>query len=290
MNSYNKDLFPFESKWISIQGNKLHYIDEGEGDVIIFSHPPVASSFMYRDFIKDLSRKYRCIALDYPSFGLSLSSSNYEPSIEGQASILEEFILNLGLREIYVLGHDTGGPSAFGVAMNHPHLFKGIILTDTIIYPVSEYKELDWMLGIVGGKVFSWFNASTNFLINGTYRYGVRTRKLSKGEREEYKLLFNTRKKRRLVTKMLYNLKESENYMQEVKNGFETTLNDKNALLIYGEKDPVQELGIADRIHKLLPNSELFLIKDEGHFPHEGQPKKMSKIIHNWIENHTVVN
>ena len=284
MKSYNKKLYPFKSNWISIQGNNVHYIDEGKGDVILFSHPPVASSFMYRDLIQYLSGKYRCIAIDYPAFGLSQSSHDYQPSIEGQSIILEKFILNLGLEGIYVLGHDTGGPSAFGVAINYPHLFKGIILTDTIIYPVSEYHTLNRMLGIVGGKLFTWFNATTNFLIKGTYRYGIRTRKLSKEERKEYKLMFNTKEKRKHITRMLYNLKESERFMLRIKKGFELTLNNKNALLIYGEKDPVQELGIADRIHKLLPNSDLFLIKEEGHFPHEGQPKKMSEIIHDWIE------
>ena len=284
MKKYNSQLFPFESKWIDIEGNHIHYVDEGKGNLILFSHPPLASSFMYRNFITHLSRNYRCIAIDYPSFGLSTAKESYEPSIAGQRNVLEKFILKLDLKDIFILGHDIGGPSAFGVALKHPNLFQGIILTDTIIYPVSEYKKLVKMLAIVGSRFFTWFNAITNFLINSTYKYGIRTRKLSKKERNEYKSMFNTKEKRKLITRMLFNLKESENYMKMIKNGFETILKNKPTLLIYGEKDPVKEIGIADRIHKLLPNSELFLIKAEGHFPHEGQPRLMSEIIHNWIE------
>ena len=283
MKAYNSKLYPFESQYLNIDGNHIHYIDEGQGDIILFSHPPVASSFMYRNFIQQLSRNYRCIALDYPGFGLSVSAKAYIPTIEAQCSILEKFIQALNINNIFLLGHDTGGPSAFGVALKHPALFSGIILTDTIIYPVSEYQKLTSMLNIVGGKFFSWFNATTNFLIYGTYKYGIRTRKLTEEERKEYKRMFNTKAKRRLITAMLYNLKESESYMAKIKKGFETILNDKPALLIYGAKDPVTEIGITDRIHQLLPDSELFLIKDEGHFPHEAQPVQMSKIIHNWI-------
>lgn len=283
MNSYNKKLYPYESKWLEIDGNQIHYIDEGQGEVILFSHPPLASSFMYRDFVKFLKHKYRCIAIDYPRFGLSIASDNYRMSIEEQSKILDKFILKLKLKDIFVLGHDTGGPSAFGAALNHPDLFKGIILTDTIIYPISEYAKIGKMLNIVGGSLFSWFNATTNFLIFGTFKYGVKTRKLTKAERQEYKLMFNTRHKRKQITQMLFNLKESEAFMEKIKLGFETTLNSKPALLIYGDEDPVKEIGIADRIHKLLPNSELFLIAKEGHFPHEGQPKQMTDIIHNWI-------
>jgi haloalkane dehalogenase len=240
--------------------------------------------------VKFLKNNYRYIAIDYPKFGLSTASNNYKMGIEEQSKVLGKFILKLNLKDIYVLGHDTGGPSAFGVAINHPNLFKGLILTDTIIYPVSEYKKLTKMLGIVGGKLFTWFNATTNFLVNGTFKYGVKTRKLTKEERREYKLMFNTREKRKQVTQMLFNLKESEVFMKKIKQGFETTLNSKPTLLIYGENDPVKELGIADRIHQLMLNSELFLINKEGHFPHEGQSEQMSEIIHHWIEKSTVAN
>ena len=290
MKQYNTNLYPFKSKWLNIDGNDTHYIDEGQGETILFSHPPLASSFMYRDFVKILCNNYRCIAIDYPSFGLSTASVDYKMGIEEQSKILEKFISKLNLKDIYVLGHDTGGPSAFGVALNQPNLFKGFILTDTIIYPISEYKKLAKMLGIVGGKFFTWFNAITNFLVYGTFKYGVKTRELTKEERQEYKLMFNTHKKRKQVTQMLFNLKESEVFMKKIKKGFETILNSKPSLLIYGENDPVKKLGIADRIHQLMPTSELFLIDKEGHFPHEGQPKQMSEIIHHWIEKITAAN
>ena len=283
MRTYNKNLYPFESKWITIDGNQIHYIDEGKGDIILFSHPPLASSFMYRNFVIFLKNQYRCIAIDYPGFGLSTTSKDYKLSIATQSKILGKFITKLNLKDIYVLGHDTGGPSAFNVAINHPNLFKGLILTDTIIYPVSEYKKLVKMLGIVGGKFFTWFNAKTNFLISATIKYGIRTRTLTKMENQEYKKMFDTPEKRRKTTKLLPNLKESESFMKRIKQGFETTINTKPTLLIYGEKDPVKELGIVDRIHQLIPNSKLYLIDNEGHFPHEGQSKQMSQIIHNWI-------
>lgn len=285
MKAYNKNLYPFQSKWINIDGNQIHYIDEGQGELILFSHPPLASSFMYRNFIPILSQNYRCIAIDYPQFGASTAAEHYEQSLAAQSEVLKKFILALGLKDIFVLGHDTGGPCAFKVAIEWPQLFKGLILTNTIIFPISEYPRISKMLGIVGSSFFSWLNANTNLLVNLTFNFGIRTRKLSKEEKSVYKEMFNTRKKRKQITTILYNLKESEDFMKDIKYGFETILNTKPALLIYGEFDPVNEMGISDRIHKLLPNSELFLIDKEGHFPHEAKPKQMSNIIHQWIEN-----
>ncbi len=290
MKEYNKALYPFTSKWVNIDGNNIHYIDEGEGEIILFSHPPLGSSFMFRDFVQILRKKHRCIAIDFPGFGLSEKSDNYQPGVESQSYILEKFIKQLGLQNIYGLGHDTGGPSLNGVALRNPDLFNGLILTDTVIFPISEYAKLSKTLGIVGGRFFIWFNATTNILVKATFKFGVRTRKLSKAERLEYQRMFDTASKRKRITAMLLNLKQSERYMRELKQGFEQTLNDKPTLLIYGEDDPVTKLGIADRIFKMLENSELYLINKEGHFPHEGQPEKMSNIIHDWIGRISVAN
>ncbi|WP_190811447.1 alpha/beta fold hydrolase [Flagellimonas sp. S3867] len=283
MNSYNAKLYPFKSKWMDIDGNKIHYIDEGQGTTILFSHPPLGSSFMYREFIKYLRSKYRCIAIDYPGFGLSKANWDYKVGVEQQSIILDSFLQRLNLTDIYVVGHDTGGPSAFKVAIDRPDIFKGLILTDTVIYPISEYSKLAIMLDIVGSGFFGWLNARTNFLVRATFRYGIRTRKLSNAERGQYLSMFNTNAKRTRITQMLFDLKQNEAFMKKVKLGFETVLNLKPTLMVYGSKDPVRELGIVDRICKLLPNSELHLISNEGHFPHEGQPIKMSQLIEDWI-------
>ena len=290
MITYNKQLFPFKNRWIDIDGNKIHYIDEGSGQIILFSHPPLGSSFMYRNFVKILSVKYRCIALDYPEFGLSVSNTNYKVGLESQSNILRQFIKKLNLSNIILLGHDTGGPSAFQVAIKEADIFSGLILTDTIIYPVSQYHKIQKMFGIVGSPLFSWVNSLTNFLVRTTFNFGVRTRKLAKIEKQEYYKMFSTKKRRKYITQMLYNLKQSEEFMKEIEQGFATILNTKPTLLIYGEKDPVHQLGIPDRIHQTMLNSELFLINNEGHFPHEGQPKQMSDIIHDWIERTSLSN
>lgn len=286
---YNKTLFAFESRWVAINGIDIHYVDEGSGQILLFSHPPLGSSFMYREFINLLRPKFRCIALDYPGFGLSKSKSDYQYDILTQSQYLEAFIKQLKLENIIVMGHDTGGPSAFIVASKYPDLFSGLILTDTIIFPVSEYPKIDRMLSIVGSRVFQSINAWTNLLVALTFNFGIRTRKLQKPEIRQYKQLFNSAKRRKRITQLLHSLKLQEDMMKSIKSAFETILNEKPTLLIYGQKDPVYEMGIADRINDLLANAELHLIDNEGHFPHEGQPGEMAEIINNWIQSNITI-
>jgi haloalkane dehalogenase len=287
MQTYPSKLYPFQSNWTTINGNSIHYIDEGKGETILFFHPPVTSSFMYRNMIKKLSANFRCIALDFPGFGLSeiTSGSGYAPSIQSQAAIVDGFLKVLQLPErVYFLMQECGGHAAFKVFMQYPEKLKGIILTDTIIFPVSTYPRIKRILSIINGPVFNFVNSNFNFLIRAMTRFGIRNRKLSKEERNTYKTIFRTKMTRRFSTHLLHQLVKEENLLLQIQKTFETTFNNLPVLIIYGEKDPLTGMGVPQRINKMLLNSELHYIKNEGHFPHEGDPEKMSELITGWIQ------
>lgn len=283
--SYPKHLYPFESKWTTIRGNTIHYIDEGEGETIVFFHPPVSSSFMYRNMIKELSKYFRCVALDFPGFGLSkiASEGEYEHTINTLSEIVFGFIEALQLRSIYLLMQECGGHAAIKVFMQQPEKLKGIILTDTVIYPVSAYPRITTMLSLINGSVFNFINMNFNFLVRAMTRFGVRNHKLSVEERNIYKAMFRTKEMRRASTRLLHQLVVEEKLLSQIQTAFETTFNKLPTLIIYGEKDPLTAMGVPLRIHRLLPNSKLHFIKNEGHFPHEGEPEKMNELIVNWI-------
>ena len=141
------------------------------------------------------------------------------------------------------------------------------------------------MLGIVGSRPIQWLNAWTNFLVKLTFTKGVQSRTLTKKELVQYYRLFNNPQKRRRITALLYSLRQNQSFMESVKSAFEQQLKTIPALLIYGEDDPVTQLGIPQRIHDLLDHSALYFIKNEGHFPHEGQAEQMCSIILGWLES-----
>ena len=284
MKSYNTIAYPFQGKWLNIDGNNIHYLDEGQGEIILFFHPPVTSSFMYRNMIKLLSPGYRCIALDFPGFGLSSASAGFQYSIQSLADIAEKFIEILELTNFYFVMQEVGGHAAFTAIMKHPEKLKGIILTDTIIFPVSQYPKLAKMLNIINGNIFNFINSKFNLLIRISISSGFGPRKLTREERDTYLEMFNTKEKRKRTTMLLHELAAQEPLMKEIQASFETTFNDTPTLLIYGEKDSLTKLGVPYRINKMLKYAELHIIKGVEHFPHEGTPDAISGIMSNWIK------
>jgi len=63
--------FLFESKYLSISSSKIHYVQEGTGDPILFIHGNLTSSYICRNIIPYLSTDAKCIKVDLIGFGES---------------------------------------------------------------------------------------------------------------------------------------------------------------------------------------------------------------------------
>src|SRR6266542_1158670 len=88
----DKNEYPFQSNFIEIDGHQIHYVDEGKGETILFVHGTPVWSFLYRHMIKDLSNKFRCVAIDHLGFGLSDKPKNADFTPLAHARRLENFI------------------------------------------------------------------------------------------------------------------------------------------------------------------------------------------------------
>jgi haloalkane dehalogenase len=247
----------------------------------VFSHAVVGSSFMYREFVKELRNSYRVVILDFPGFGLSEPSPTYVFTFVEQAKMFQKFIQKLQLKDITLVGHDS--PSGLLAAAWQPDLFKAFILTDTQIFPSDEYKKIDNLVNMAGGGFFQSINRVTNFLTWGTMKFGMPTKNFTKAEKREYYKMSKGKIRRQAPGKILKSIATERESMVQIKTAFETVFKQKQVLMIFGEKDPVNKLGIPERLKNMLPNSELNLLKNEKHFPHEGQSELMSLMIYKWM-------
>src|SRR5215218_9512398 len=123
--------YPFMSHYLDLPDGRLRYIDEGEGQPLVFVHGMPTWSFLYRHLIKDLRGSYRCIALDHLGFGLSGPSHSgaYTPADHGRN--LQALIAHLGLQDIVLIVHDFGGPIGLSYAIHYPENIAGIALFNT---------------------------------------------------------------------------------------------------------------------------------------------------------------
>ena len=132
------ELYPFESRWFDAGAGRVHYLDEGGGRPILMCHGNPTWSFLYRHLIRALRDRFRCVAVDYPGFGLSERPAGYGYTAAEHAAVVGELVSALDLRDAIVMGHDWGGPICLSVGCAEPDRVSGVVLGNTWFWPADR--------------------------------------------------------------------------------------------------------------------------------------------------------
>ncbi|WP_109478186.1 haloalkane dehalogenase [Paraburkholderia sp. C35] len=150
---------PFAAKkFKTILGRKMAYIDEGEGDAIVFQHGNPTSSYLWRNVMPHCRGLGRLIACDLIGMGDSEKLPNSGPdrySFAEQREHLSALLdsLDLGNRVILVI-HDWGSALGFDWANHHRDRVSGIAYMEGIVKPLTWD---DWPEA--GRKIFQGFRS-----------------------------------------------------------------------------------------------------------------------------------
>lgn len=124
--------FPFKPNFLEINDTRVHYIDEGEGEVILCLHGEPTWSYLYRHMIPPLSKQFRVIAPDFIGFGRSDKYTEQdEYSFEMHMNTLKEFISRLDLDRITLVVQDWGGLIGLGVLADLPDCISRLVIMNT---------------------------------------------------------------------------------------------------------------------------------------------------------------
>lgn len=269
-------LFPFDSHFVEVDGSRVHYVDEGHGPVLLFLPGAPNWSFFYRRFIDALRDEFRCLAVDYPGFGLSSVDPSQRPTVPALSRFVERFVQTLGLRDIILVAGDAGGPIGLGVAARHPDWFAGLALAGTFGWPLSEYPKVRRMLRLTGSPVVRLLQEQFNVLLS----YTARTFPMSSAEHQAFLAPYATRAARRNPVLLLADLAGNDAYMEDIERALQTRLNHLPVLLMWGDKDPVYEF--LPRFQRILPGAQTLTIPGAHHFPFAEAPDEMVAGIRRW--------
>jgi haloalkane dehalogenase len=134
--------FPFESRFVEVHGSRMHYVEEGSGDPIVFLHGNPTSSYLWRNVIPHLSPLARCVAPDLIGMGKS-DKPDIEYRFFDHAKYVDGFIEALALRNITFVVYDWGSALAFHYARRHEENVKGLAFMEAIVRPLTwdEWPE-----------------------------------------------------------------------------------------------------------------------------------------------------
>lgn len=127
-----QDEYPFPSRWFRVNGHVQHYVDEGQGPVLLMVHGNPTWSFAWRRLVRDLSRDHRVIAIDHLGCGFSAKPQDRDLYVlNGHIQRLQVLVQLLGLQNVTLFGHDWGGAIGMGCAGREPDRFRRFVLMNT---------------------------------------------------------------------------------------------------------------------------------------------------------------
>jgi len=130
--------FPYQPHYVEINGLRVHYLDEGAGEIILCLHGEPTWSYLYRKMIPILSERHRVVAMDFIGFGRSDKYADKgDYSFQMHQDTLGSFIEALDLEGVNLVVQDWGGLIGLTVATQMPERIARLIILNTFL-PTGE--------------------------------------------------------------------------------------------------------------------------------------------------------
>lgn len=275
-----------------IEGLDIFYREAGApgSPVVLLLHGFPTSSQMYRQLIPALADQYHVIAPDYPGFGYSSAPDHdqFQYSFDHFSQLIEELLAQLNIQNFYVYLMDYGAPVGFRIAARHPERVRGLIIQNGNAYeegleefwnPIKAYWEdpanpdkreaLRWLTSIEATK---W-----------QYTHGVRDTSLISPDTYTLDQALLDRPGNQEIQLDLF-LDYGSNpplypaWQQYFRDAQPPTL------IVWGQGDHIFPENGAHPYLRDLPDAELHILKDAGHFALESHGPEIIDYIRAFLE------
>jgi len=269
---------------IPIFDTELYYTEFGSGLPLFTMHGGLGIDHKYlRTVLDSFQDIFNLIYYDFRGHGLSDKSSIDSITFEQLADDNEELRKKLKYKKIGVLGHSAGGYIALKYAIKYPNNLQFLILIDTA--PANDYMD-EIMANIQkrnpSPEVINALNTTPSNIqeckdmmktLNSLYFNNI-TPDL---EKMAYKtidnMIFNPE-----IMAINDNLMASYNVVSQLSKIKVPTL------IMVGKEDFICPPSQAQRMHEKIPNSDLIIFENSGHYIFYEEPEKFNKIIRDWVK------
>jgi len=159
--------YSFPPHFATVNGHRLHYLDEGSGPVVVMVHGNPNWVYYWRNLIPALSDRFRCLAIDHIGCGLSdkPDDAQYPYTLSRRIDDLTAWIDQLQIDgPIHIVAHDWGGMIASGFATRYPDRIGKLVMLNTAAFHLPQTAAIPWQLKlarspVLGAMLLRGFNA-----------------------------------------------------------------------------------------------------------------------------------
>ncbi len=136
--------FPYEKKFMEINGSSMAYVDQGQGQPVVFLHGNPTSSYLWRNIMPYMEDTHRVIAPDLIGMGDS-DKPDIDYSYEQQAEYLHALLDKLDLKDAIFVIHDWGSALGLHYMRNNTDRVAGVVFMESTVSPSFPFDSYEVM-------------------------------------------------------------------------------------------------------------------------------------------------
>lgn len=276
-------------KFLDLHGDRVAFLDEGQGEVVLLLHGMAGSSATWRSVIGPLSRKYRVIAPDLIGHGQS-DKPRSDYSLGAFAVFLRDLLDELGVTSATIVGHSLGGGVAMQFTYQHPDYCQRLIL----ISSGGLGQEVGWALRLLsapGAEFILPIIAPSPVLAGGEKvrswlaKFGIQT---PRGD--EIWSAYSSFADKQTRHSFLRTLRSVVDYRGQSVSALNRlgVKADTPTMAIWGDQDAIIPVEHAFAAHEARPGTRLEVLTGVGHFPQVEKPTEVVDLIDDFIARDSI--
>jgi cis-3-alkyl-4-acyloxetan-2-one decarboxylase len=280
-------LYPFRSQEVLLDGRRCHYLDEGEGPVLLVLHGNPTWSFYWREVVKALRGRYRLVVPDLIGCGLSEKPSprEYSYRLARRVADIGELVERLGLDRVTLVAHDWGGAIGMGAAVAMPERFKRFVLMNTAAFRATRCPARIRLAHI---PVLSRVAVQgLNLFVRGAIHMST-TKPLGPAVRAGLLAPYDSWRNREGVYRFVQDIPLRPNHpshatLQGIEEGL-PKLRGRPMCFIWGMQDWIFPPEFLERFIEIFPEAEVHRLEDAGHYVVEDASERIVRIMEGFLE------
>ncbi len=286
-----KHLYPFQGRFLDLDGLGYHYLDEGAGEPVVMLHGNPTWSFYYRRLVLALRDSFRAIVPDHIGCGLSdkPDDSRYSYTLSRRVQDLGALLDHLAItRNITLVLHDWGGMIGMAYASRYPERIGRLVVLNTAAFHLPQPRPLPWQLWICRNTPLG------PFLVRGLNLFCrlapwmcVKRRTMSYPVRRAYIAPYDSWSNRIAVLRFVQDIPlnsgdTSFNVLKEVERSLDR-LRRVPMLICWGEKDFVFDQPFLEEWIRRFPEAEVHQFPNAGHYVLEDAGDQIIPLVRGFL-------
>jgi len=268
------------SRYIDIDGLRVHYRDEGRGPTLLLIHNELGSLHSWDGWVEEIGGHYRIVRMDLPGFGLTGAGSVHDYGRSATVDFLSRFIDELELENINLVGSSYGGFTAWNYALDNPDNVNKLILLSPIGYTQKLPPEVQ-LLAAPGSEAISGVTIPKPVVQQTLQRGWGTPSRLTKDIVKRYHEMVLREGNRVSAARFFKVLKEhskNEHLGLGIKDISVPTF------LMWGVQDGWTPIEYLDLWLEDVADAEFMRYPSVGHYPHEEIPRISAQDADLWLQ------